>query len=119
MRRHRSARADRRLRRGPQVEGAQRLRSTTSQRADEPPVVVVGDLAGPVVELQLLERSERAVPLLGKREPPLLELVWLQKTIVSGTRLPQERQGNEQHARNREHRTDDQGGGQIRTTASA
>src|SRR5438034_7834267 len=96
MRRHRSARADRRLRRGPQVEGAQRLRGTTSQRADEPPVVVVGDLAGPVVELQLLERGERAVPLLGKREPPLLELVWLQKTIVSGTRLPQERQRSEE-----------------------
>ena len=101
------------------LERAQRLRGADAQRAHEPAVVLVGDLAGPVVELQLLERGERAVPLLGKREPPLLELVWLQKTIVSGTRLPQERQGNEQHARNREHRTDDQGGGQIRTTASA
>jgi hypothetical protein len=115
---YRSAGADRRLGRRPQVERAQRLGGTTSKRTDKPPVVVVGDLAGPVVELELLERSQRAVTLLGEREPSLFELVRLQKTIVAGARLTQERQGDEHHARNREHGTDDESDGQMRTTAS-
>jgi hypothetical protein len=118
MRSHRSAGADRRLRRRPEVERAQRLGGTTSKWADEPPVVVVGDLAGPVVELELLERSQRAVTLLGQSEPALLELVRLQKSIVAGARLTQEGQGDEQHARNCEHGTDDESDGQMRTAAS-
>jgi hypothetical protein len=118
MRGHRPAGADRRLRRRPQVERAQRLRGSTPKRADQPPIVVVGDLAGPVVELELLERSQRAVTLLGEREPSLLELVWLQKTIVPGAGLTQERKGDEHHARNSEHGTDDESDGQMRTAAS-
>jgi len=118
MRSDRSAGADRRLRRRPQVERAQRLGGTTSKRTDKPPVVVVGDLARPMVELELLQRSQRAVTLLGERKPSLLELVRLQKAIVAGARLAQERQGDEHHARNCEHGTDDESDGQMRTAAS-
>ena len=39
------------------------------QRPDERAVVLVRDLAGAVVELELLQRRERAVALLGEREP--------------------------------------------------
>ena len=39
------------------------------ERPDERAVVLVGDLARAVVELELLERRERAVALLGEREP--------------------------------------------------
>jgi hypothetical protein len=115
---HRSAGANRRLRRRPEVERAQRLGGATSKRTDKSPVVVVGDLAGPVVELELLERCQRAVTLLGEREPSLLELVRLQETIVPSARLTQEREGDEHHTRDREHGTDDQGDGQMRTVTS-
>ena len=51
---------------------AARGRGRAAQRADERAVVLVVDLAGAVVELELLQRGERAVALLDQREPPLL-----------------------------------------------
>ena len=51
------------------------LGGATPQRADELAVVLVRDLAGAVVELELLQRGERAIALLGERQPPLFQLV--------------------------------------------
>ena len=51
---------------GAQVERAQRGRRTAPERPDERAIVVVGHLPGAVVELELLERRERSVPLFGK-----------------------------------------------------
>src|SRR5437867_637689 len=48
----------------PQLQSPKRLRCTSAQRADELRVVLVGDLSGAVVELQLLQRGESAVAFL-------------------------------------------------------
>src|SRR5204862_7934749 len=48
----------------PRLEGLERRHCFAAERPDERAVVVVRDLPRPVVELELLERSERAVPLL-------------------------------------------------------
>jgi hypothetical protein len=47
------------------LEGAERLGRPAAQRPDLRPVVLVGDLAGAVVELELLQRREGPVTLLG------------------------------------------------------
>jgi len=47
------------------------FRRAAAQRPDERPVVLVRDLPGAVVELELLERGERPVALLDEREPVL------------------------------------------------
>jgi hypothetical protein len=51
-------------RRSSPIESFQRLRRVAAQVPDQAAVVVVGDLPGPVVELELLEGGQRAVALL-------------------------------------------------------
>ena len=102
-----------------EVEGTQRFGGTTPQRADELAVVVVRDLAGPVVELELLERGECPVALLGQSQPPLLECIGPSEPVISRPRLAQEGQGHEQDADDGEHSTNDERGGHTRTVAPA
>src|SRR5207249_2187853 len=45
----------------PQLQSPKRLRCTPAQRADELRVVLVGDLSGAMVELQLLQRGQSAI----------------------------------------------------------
>jgi hypothetical protein len=104
---------------GAQVEGSQRLRCMLSQRADEPAVVVVRDLAGAMVELELLERGKRAVPFFCEAQAALLELVRRRQPVVAGGGLAQEGQSDKYDARDREHRADDERSGQMRTALSA
>ena len=54
------------------LEGPQHLADPVSERADEGAVVLVGNLACPVVELELLERGEGSVPLLEESQAALL-----------------------------------------------
>src|SRR5436309_3401795 len=56
------------------LHGAQGLGRAAPQRADLLTVVLVRDLAGPVVELELLQRREGSVALLGELESPTLRL---------------------------------------------
>ena len=86
------------------VERLQRVGGAASQRTDERAVVLVGHLARAVVELELLQRGERAVALLDELEPPSLQHVGLVDSIVLGRRArpPQERPRNEEHARDGE-----------------
>jgi hypothetical protein len=99
-------RADTRLgvRLRPRVERPERLRGAPAQRTDERAVVLVRHLAGAVVELELLQRRQRAVPLLDELEPPALERVRLVEPVVLGRRArsSQERPRGEQHARDGE-----------------
>ena len=73
-----------------------------------------------MVELELLQRRERPVALLGERQPPLFELVGLVEPVVRrAAGLAQERQRDESHARDREHGADDERRGHARTVAPA
>ena len=90
-----------------QVEGTQRFRRATPQRADELAVVPVRNLAGAVVELELLERRKRAIAFLGLRQPPLFQLVGPGEPVVLRPRLAQEGQGDERDATHGEDGTDD------------
>ena len=103
---------------GAEVEGSQRLRCMLSQRADEPAVVVVRDLAGAMVELELLEGGQRAVPFFREAEPALLKLIRRRQPVAAGGRLTQEGQSDKHDARDREHRADDERSGQMRTAPS-
>ena len=100
---------------GTQVERAQRLRRPLPQRPDEVAVVGVRDLAGAMVELELLQRGERTVALLCQLEPALLELVRRREPVFTRLRLTQERQRDEHGARSGEDGADDEREGQIRT----
>jgi hypothetical protein len=60
---------------GAQLERTQELRGATSERRDQVAVVVVGDLARAVVELEFLQRRQGAVALFGERQPSLSELI--------------------------------------------
>lgn len=104
---------------GSKVERLQRLGRAVSQRPDERAVIRVGHLAGAMVELQLLQRPERAVPLLGKSQSPLFQLVGRNEPIVLGRGLAHERESDEENAHHCEERTDDERRCQIRTAASA
>ena len=97
----------------------QRWLGTAPKRAHQPPIVVIGDLAGAMVELELLERGKRSVALLCQGKPALLELVRPVEMVVSRARLPQERQRHQHHARHRQNGADDEGDGHMRTAASA
>jgi hypothetical protein len=88
------------------VERAQRLGCPAAHRADLGAIVVVRDLAGPVVELELLQCRQRAVTLLGQRYPLPLRLGRLVQAVVSRPGVAQERRGDEQHARDREQRAE-------------
>ena len=90
-----------------------------SQRADEPAVVVVRDLAGAMVELELLERGKRAVPFFCEAQAALLELIRRRQPVVACGGLAQEGQSDKDDARNRKDRADDERSGQMRTAPSA
>src|SRR4029077_9762565 len=72
------------------VERSQRLGGAPAQRPDLGAVVVVGDLSRAVVELELLQRSQGAVTLLGKRDPLLLVLGRLAQAVVGSSRVAEE-----------------------------
>ena len=90
-----------------------------SQRADEPAVVVVRDLAGAMVELELLEGGERTVPLFREAQPALLELIRRGQPVVACGGLAQEGQSDKHDAGDRKDRADDERSGQMRTAPSA
>ncbi len=73
------------------LELLKRRGDVASERADLRTVVLVGDRAGPVVELELLERSERAVAGLEQLEPTLLGVVEVVERVGLGLRLAEER----------------------------
>ncbi len=54
------------------LEGPERLAGLPPERADERPVVLIRDLACPVVELELLQRRQSAIALLDEAQPGLL-----------------------------------------------
>src|SRR6185503_9045764 len=78
------------------LERTRGLRGPPAKRADERPVVVVRELAGPVVELELPQRVEGAVALLEEREAAAVELVGLAQPVGSRARLAQERPRDEE-----------------------
>ena len=104
---------------GAEIERPHRFRCLSSQRSDQAAVVVVRDLAGAVVELELLQCGKRAVPLLGEAQAALLELVKRRQPVVRCSGLSQEGQRYEHDAGDRERCTDDERRGQMRTTPSA
>ena len=57
------------------LDGSQGSRHVSAERSDLGTVVLVGDRAGAVLELELLERGERAIALLEQLEPSPLVLV--------------------------------------------
>jgi hypothetical protein len=118
---HLATRADPRpLRRpGAQLERPEGLGGATPERLHETAVILVRDLAGAVIELELLECGKRTVTLLGELQPPPLELVRPVEPVVPCLRLAQERPGDEQGTGDRERRADDQSDSQTRTAASA
>src|SRR6478672_11968943 len=89
-----------------QVECPQSLRCATPQRSDERAVVVVRDLAGAMVELELLQCGERTVALLCERQSSLLQFVRSDQTVVPRRRLAQERPGDHCHAEDGKHHPD-------------
>src|SRR6185503_15743245 len=89
-------------RRRRRLQRAQRLGHTRAQRPDELQVVLVRDLARPMVELELLERRERAVTLLRELERAPLEGARLVETVLRRIRLADEGQRDEDDARDGE-----------------
>src|SRR5581483_1775644 len=96
-----------------ELERPQRLRRPPAKRPDELAVVLVRDLPRAVVELELLQRGQRAVALLLELEAPALE------RVPCGRRLAQEGPRDEDDARDREHRADDERGGHAVERAGA
>src|SRR5437667_1511160 len=92
----------------PQLQSPKRLRCTPAQRADELRVVLVGDLSGAVVELQLLQRGESAVAFLRELEPTPLELVRLDEPVTSSRRLAEKRPRDEDDRGHRQHGAEDE-----------
>src|SRR5205823_5855602 len=76
---------------------------TPPQRPHLEAVVLVRDLARAVVELELLQRCQRSVPLLREREPPALELARLVEGVARRRGLAQERPGDRDDDEHREH----------------
>src|SRR5438105_8212963 len=85
------------------IERLERLGRAPPERPHELAIVVVGDLAGAVVELELLQRRERAVAFLGPRDPNLLLWLGRVKPVVLRRRIAQEGPGDEKHACHGEH----------------
>src|SRR5207245_3376952 len=86
------------LRLRPQLERTQRLGGASAQRADELAVILVGDLPGAVVELELLERGECAVAFLRELERAAFERPELDDPIVVGHGFAKKRTRDEEHA---------------------
>jgi hypothetical protein len=80
------------------LERMERLRSLAPQRHDELSVVGVRDLARPVIELELLERCQSAVALLGQAHALALLGRQFGETVVRRRRLPQEGTSDERDA---------------------
>src|SRR5919201_534286 len=87
------------------VECPQRLRGLPPERPDQFAVVLVRDLARPVIELELLQGRERTVALLGQLEATALARVGLAEPILGGrkARPPQEGQRDDDHGDDCEH----------------
>ena len=79
-------------------ERPQKLSRAAPQRADLRAVVLVGDLAGAVVELELLQRREGAIAFFLEHDSLLLPRPRLLEAVAVGSRLAQKRPGHEQHA---------------------
>ena len=92
------------------IEGAQRLGCLAPKRSDELAVVGVGDLAGAVVELQLLQRRERPVALFGYTDALTVLRRELGEPVVLRRRLAEEGARDERHARDGEENRKDHGG---------
>ena|SRR5213594_43140 len=92
------------------LERTKRLRSLPPKRRDEFPVVGVRDLAGPVIELELLERREGAVALLGQANALALLGRHLREPVVRRRGLAQKGTGHERDTgdgkKNREKQSD-------------
>src|SRR5918995_6366513 len=93
-------------------ERLQRRGNVASQWADLRPVVLVGDRPGPVLELELLERRERAVARLEQVEPPALVLVELVEDVRLRFGLPDERERDGDHTHDGERRSEHECQGQ-------
>src|SRR5580765_5240132 len=87
----------------PGLESAQGGGRTAAEGADEGSVVGVRDLSRPVVELELLQRGERAIPILDQLEAASLELVELVEPVAGRRRLAQERARDEDDRKHGEH----------------
>ena len=59
-----------------------------------------------MVELELLQRSQCPVTLLGEGDPLLLVLGGLAQAVVGSPRVTEERRGHEHHARHGEERAE-------------
>ena len=101
------------------IERAERDRGRLPERADELAVVGIVHLAGAMVELELLQRRERTVPLLDEREPASLGLARRIEAVVVGDRLAQERQRDEHHHRGSQHEPDDDHARRLRAAPRA
>src|SRR5262245_36483541 len=95
------------LRREP-VERAQRLGRLPAERADERAVVLVRGRARAVVELEFLQRRERAVALLEQREPPYLGLVADVQLVALRLRVAEEGPCDVEDARRGERDAEDE-----------
>ena len=104
---------------GTQVERAESVGRATTQRPDELAVIIIGHLARAVIELELLQRGERAVTLFRQGKPALLELVRMRETIVLRPRLSQKGQRDEDNGDHGKRSTNNECDGHIRTAESA
>ena len=89
------------------LEGPERLAGLAAERTDERPVVLIRDLAGPVVELELLQRGERTVTLLEQAQTPLVSRVRDEDVVPSPG--PEERPGDVDDAGDREQGAESEG----------
>jgi len=92
------------------IEAAQRLGRLAPERCHELAVVGVGDLAGAVVELELLQRRERSVALLREARPLALSWRELGEPVVLGRRLAEEGSRDEPDADDSQQYRKDEGG---------
>jgi hypothetical protein len=72
-----------------------------SELTDEASIVVVRDLPGPVVELELFQRSQRPIAFLFESEPRPSRPAGLGQRLL-GRRAAQERPGDEPDCRDRQ-----------------
>ena len=73
----------------------------------------------PLVELELLQGRERAVARLGELEPAPVDLTRLLEHVPVGLRLTEIGQSDQNDARGREERTEDERDAHVLTGASA
>jgi hypothetical protein len=92
----------------PGVELFQRLGCRPPQGPHLGTVVLVVDLAGSMVELQLFQRCERAVAFLDKTETTARRLVEREELVVRRRRLTQERARDERDDEQREGAAEDE-----------